>query len=215
MHREDEFHNIALNIYKNLKFSSPEYLSKIMNKKIISIVATSIFALSLTACTATLNRTSKIVFAPKKINNNKENNCTFNSKPNDIKRPARGIIEGNGSFLTPSWELYVIDLDAKKLSKIESVWTFEGGQMSIKPNRTDTIDLNSSELHAVVALANSIWASPTDNPSHFMTDVSWHIDLVDGAEKKCQSGLGEATGDGGLLTNTVYAIWKFHRKPEK
>ncbi|MFM0039538.1 hypothetical protein [Paraburkholderia strydomiana] len=186
-----------------------------MFKNTINLFTYTACILLLAACVSPSNNTSKIVFSPIKRSIGKDIKCSFELKPHDITRPTRGIIEGNSSFLDPSWELYVIDVDTKKLSKTESVWTFEAGKIIKKPNKTEAIDLNLSELQAIVALANSVWASPKGNPSEFAPDVAWHIDLVDGSEKRCESGLGKSAGNGGLLTNTIYAIWKSHRKPEQ
>ncbi|MGQ7936049.1 hypothetical protein [Paraburkholderia sp. D1E] len=186
-----------------------------MHQMILKIVTSTVCLLPLAGCVPASHPASPMAFAPIKRNVGKGRKCTPERRLGNINRPARGIIEWNGSFLTPSWELYVIDLDTEKLSKIESARTFEGGKMIAQSNKTLTIDLDSSEVHAVVALANSVWASPIDTPSHPMTDVAWNIDLVDGQEEKCESGMGEAAGDGSLLTNTIYAIWRSHQMAEK
>jgi hypothetical protein len=169
----------------------------------------------LDGCATIAGRDAQTGFAPIKRNLDTGKTCTFEHRPGDIRRPVHGIIEGNASFTTPSWELYVIDLDNKKLSKIESVWNYEGGKILNKPNRIRVVNLGKIDIQTVVGLANSIWESPTATLSHSMPDRAWNIDLVDGQEKKCQSGLGEALGDGGLLIKAIYTIWESRQPPQQ
>ena len=186
-----------------------------MHKTVRNLLALTTFVLPLSGCVASSIQPSQLAYAPVKRNVANGKKCISERKIRDLNHPVRGIIEGNGSFLTPSWEAYVVDLDTRKLSRIQSVWAFEGGKMISKPNDIQTINLNLSEVQAVVTMANSIWASATDTASHPMTDVAWNIDLIDGPESKCEAGLGEAAGEGGRLTNTIYSIWRSHQTPPK
>lgn len=171
--------------------------------------------LGISGCTAALETAPHQIFGPIKKNLDSEEKCELKRRSGDFSRPERGIVEGNSSFIDPSWELYVIDLDIKRLSKVESVWSFEDGKMVIKQSRTTTIGLTQNEIRDIVAIANSIWSAPTDIPSHAATDTAWTIELMDGQAMKCQSKLGEPSGDGGLLTKTIYEIWTSRRSLQK
>ncbi|NML96769.1 hypothetical protein HHL24_02155 [Paraburkholderia sp. RP-4-7] len=154
------------------------------------LATSAVCLMPLAGCAPSSHPASQMAFAPIKRNAGKGRKCTPEHRLGNINRPARGLIEGNGSFLTPSWQLYVTDPDTEKLSKIESVWNFEGGKMIAKSNKTRTTYLDSRAAYAVVKLANPVWANPIDTSSHPMTDAAWSIDLVDGAEERCESGSG-------------------------
>ncbi|CAB3799652.1 hypothetical protein [Paraburkholderia fynbosensis] len=198
--------NARLGIHSTKKFHE-----KFMFRKLINIIASTGFAGFIAACAIVSDNGEKINFGPIRNGGDAAGKCAIDRKPLDSFRPKRGIIEGSSSFLTPAWDMYVVDLDAGKLSKVESVWTFESGKPVSKPAKAESITLNFEELQSVVAPANAMWASPEKNPSLSATDVAWHIELVDGAEKRCETGLGRAAGNGDLLSKAIYRIWKSHK----
>jgi hypothetical protein len=182
-----------------------------MLRKIINIIAATGSAGFIAACAIVSDHGEKVDFGPMRSSGSAEVRCAIDKKQLDSFRPKRGIIEGSSSFLTPAWEMYIVNLDTRKLSKVESISTFESGRPVSKPLKAESIALNSEELQSIIEPANAIWASPEKNQSLAATDVAWHIDLVDGAEKRCETGLGQAGGNGELLSKAIYRIWQFHK----
>ncbi|WP_174363793.1 hypothetical protein [uncultured Caballeronia sp.] len=179
-----------------------------MDKATLKLIALISCLLLLLGCAPPSQPASQLRYAAIKRNFLNNKLCINQHKLDGISRPTRGVIEGSGSFTTPSWELYIFDLDGQKLSKIESVWAFEDGKMTVKPNKLETININSSEIQTVVALANLLWASDADTPSLSITDTAWNIQLIDGLDEKCESARGAPRGNGGSLTKIIYSIWK-------
>jgi hypothetical protein len=179
-----------------------------MIEKLITISLSAISVLFLSACTS--DHTDKVSFGRVKSNISVNSKCLFGYNIVDAKIPKRGVVEGENSFLVFNSTFYAVDFDDKTLSRIVSDAGIADGTMTRKPDKIEKIGLNSSELHAVAALANPIWANPNNTPSHFIFDTSWNINLIDGSAKKCGSGPGRAAGDGERLVDTIYAIWKFH-----
>jgi hypothetical protein len=126
----------------------------------------------------------------------------------------RLIIPELDSFITIEYNpKHIKDWREMQAKVISIIYGFE--VRNAKSNKTRTTYLDSRAAYAVVKLANPVWANPIDTSSHPMTDAAWSIDLVDGAEERCELGSGEAAENGGISMNTVYAIWMPHQTPEK